>query len=831
MNNTAARRTRWMIVLPFACLLLTAGLLWWGTVWKLLLPEGETLLVWHWRIMPVLRWPLALLTMGLVAWIWAAIRRAHTPGCWTWLLAPLVFTPLPALLALFTDLLPRLLVSNGLFFGWIITAAWSGTRIYSAYRAPALLAGPSARALLAWGLFIIGACAYGFGGYHFSSHAGEHLGDEGHYLIQARSLYEHGNLDLRRYITDEHGRRLASKSHFHIAATSRSPHYYSWHTFGLSLIAAPLWPWDIAARHFLLGLIAGAGLAGLFLLAMESGAGIRASLTISLALGASTYWTLYAFRFLPETMGATLLMWSFFAVALQRRRPWTAVFLAAIMNGYLPLAHTRFLPLSLMAFGFFGLMGLFGGTPERWPQRLIRLTAFSLLSFAIYGMYALIQFKMFVGGSAYPINSTLFSYLPGAWEVFADARGAAPILPLLYWMIPAALVWPWKDRSQPIFSLGLLLTFAACVLTSCTNRVSVGGSCVQGRYLLVVVPLLAPGAAWCLRRATSKETFLFMLLGAVSILPLFFLLFWLPHIARNFTEPFFTIGAQPLFDGIFMPYIGLRSIHLPTLVFRAAAIAPLVFLTAILFLQCGLRRFGWILTGLAFAAALFVHANTVMPGRERSPNETTSLLDRVDVQQIRLARRPDDRDLNFFEIFGREFRDFMHHGKLVLTTEELAATEPPIYREKDIERNDWDGRPYRWFTLTGPFSPSRGTWILHVSGTISGKARPHLVIKEGAHVRVETGIPVENGKWMLNQLVELQGKKGDLYLLLRVEGKGKWTCQIEQMLFSRYDPAILKDARLTLDTDFTRTSFPDSDPVPVSSTNDHTASWAMPDED
>lgn len=830
MNDKTQYSPGWLMVFPIACVLWTVALLWWGTVWKLALPDGETLVIWHWRAMPFLRWPLAVVTLALVAWSARRMIRLQPRSHQAWLLTPLIFTPLPALPALFADLLSRHVVSNTIFFGWVAVTAWFFSRVYSAEVKHRLLTGPSGARRIVWVLFIIGACAYGYGGYYFSTHAGEHMGDEAHYRIQAQSLYEHGDLDLQRYITDEKGHLLGSKAHFHIAKTSRAPHAYSWHPPGLSFIAVPLWPWGMAGRHVLLGLIAGAGLAGIFLLARESGAGSRASLGVSLALGASTYWTLYAFRFLPETLGATLLLWSFYAVTVQRRRPWLAVVLAIAMNGYLPFAHTRFLPLSLMAFGFFGLMGLFGGTPERWTQRLLRLAVFSLLSLGFYAVYAYLQFNMFDGGSAYPVGSTLFSYLPGAWEVFADARGAAPILPLLYWLIPAALVWPWKDRSQPIFSLGLLLTVIACVLTSCTNRVSVGGACVQGRYLLVVVPLLAPGAAWCLSRAGSRQVSLFAALTAVSILPLFFLLFWIPELGRDFAQPFRTIGSQPLFDGIFMPYTGLRSTHLPAPVFLAATFAPLALLIALLCLHSGARRAGWTLTTLSLASLVYVHASTIRSARVWTPNDATPLLNRVHVQHVRMARMPDGNPRNFFELFGNGFRDFNMHGQLALTTEGLPATEPPLFREKDIDRNDWDGRPYRWFTLTGPFPPSPGPRILHVSGTVSGNARPFLAIKEGAHVRAETAIPVEHGHWQANQPFDLEGKKGDLYVLLRMEGEGVWGCEIDRLFWSRFHPRMLEDANLRLGNEFSRTSGPVATggaDILTTSTN----AWGMPGEE
>lgn len=798
-----------MSVYPFAGVIWAACLLWWGVVWKLWLSDQEVLLIWHWKPMLTLRWPLALLTVTGVYFAWrtycrvyAGIRPAEgqpSGPVWGWLLAPLLLAPLPALPALFADLLPAGLVSNGLFYGSSLVAAFVAFRLYLSIRFAHVLCCRPSVVRGAWGLFVAGALIYGGGGFFFSSQVGEHLGDEGHYRIQAQSLYEDGDLDIANNLNQD-ALMQRGPANFHIAGTSRPPHYYSWHPAGLSMLAAPLWPWGLAGRHLLLGLIAGAGLAGIFLLTMQSGAGMRASGTLALALGCSTYWMLYTFRFLPEILGAALLTWSFWGVSAQRRRPWIATVVAALVNGFLPFAHARFLPLSLLAFGFFGLMGLFGGSAEGWPKRLGRLTVFTLLTGAAYGAYAYTQNRMFVGGSAYPIEGTLCSYLPGGWHVFADKRGAAPLLPLLYWMIPAALVWSWKERFRPLFSVGLLLTFAACVLTSCTNWVSVGGSCVQGRYLLVVIPLLAPGAACCLRHSGVKETLLFMFLTVLSAVPLFYLLFWLPYIGRSFTFPLDTISSQPLFCGLFSPYCSLKLPYAADWRLVAGVVFPLAGLVGVLLLQIG-RRAGWIILAGVLLVAVLVHLGNGPYRQLAGPAQTSSLLGRVNVDRTYILRKPSLTSRSFFEIFGGSFRDFEVNRKLVLTNIRGLVAKPPVFRVQDIECNDWAGRPYRWFSLTAPFAPGDGTWVVHVSGTITGDVCPQLAIKEGAHVLTETPIAVQDGRWEISQDFAMKKKKrGDLYLLLRMEGEGEWTCEINQLRWSRYNPAMLESANLSLQT-------------------------------
>jgi len=814
MKESSGRSSRWMAFYPIAGVIWAACLLWLGTVWKLWLSDQEVLLVWHWKPMLVLRWPLALLTVisVFIGWrascrVYASIRpvpNQRLDGDRGWRLAPLMLAPLPALLALFADLLPAGLVSNGLFYGQSLVLAFLALRVYLSVRQPRIPGSHLTVAKIAWGLFVAGTCIYGGGGLFFSSRVGEHLGDEGHYRIQAQSLHEDGDLDIANNLNPDVLMKKGRAS-LHVARASRPPHLYSWHPAGLSMLAAPLWPWGLAGRHLLLGLIAGAGLAGLFLLAMQGGAGRRAAGTLTLALGGSTYWILYAFRFLPETLGATLLTWSFWGVAAQHRRPWTATVVAALVNGFLPFAHARFLPVSLMAFGFFGLMGLFGGSAESWPKRLGRLTVFTLLTAVGYGAYAYTQHCMFVGGSSYSIERTLFSYLPGGWNVFADVRGAAPLLPLLYWMIPAALVWSWKERARPLFPVGLLLTFAACVLTSCTNLVSVGGSCVQGRYLLVVIPLLVPGTAFCLRRSGVKETLLFMFLTVLSAVPLYYLLFWLPYIGRNFTLPLVTIGAQPLFSGLFSPYCHLQVPYTGDWHLVAGTLFPLAGLVGMLLLLLGNRRTGWIMLAGVLLVAGWVHRGNRPQRPLDGSAQAVPLLRRVNIDRAYITSKPSLTSRWFFDIFRASFGDFNANKKLVLTSIRDVAAKPPVFRLQDLENNDWAGRSYRWLSLTAPFTPSSGTWIMHASGTITGDARPHLAIKEGAHVLAETAIPVQNGRWEVTQDFTVKKKRGgDLYLLLRVEDEGEWTCEVNKLCWSRYNPDLLESLNLTLRTDETR---------------------------
>ncbi|NCD35297.1 MAG: hypothetical protein EOL87_18050 [Spartobacteria bacterium] len=168
-----------------------------------------------------------------------------------------------------------------------------------------------------------------------------------------------------------------------------------------------------------------------------------------------------------------------------------------------------------------------------------------------------------------------------------------------------------------------------------------GGSCVQGRYLLIVIPLLAPGSAWCLARVREKETGLFFVLSAVSILPAVYILHWVPYIGRAFISPLQMIDMQPLFNGTFSPYINLPAIHLSSWMRYTGQLFPIIVFGGTLLLLFCKRLGGWMLLIAALIMAIGVHA-----GKSHAvPQDTLdymreTLFDRVDPSNVRLSRGP-----------------------------------------------------------------------------------------------------------------------------------------------------------------------------------------------
>lgn len=796
---------RYMAVLgPLLAVGWTAALLGGAPVFRVSLSPGEYLLIWPHSAFAAHRavWAVIAILLAGAGVRWGGFfktpeSKSDSFARWGFILAPLWLLPLPALSAVFRDIGPAAWLANFLFFGTILLLAWTVARWLRVAGPVRIFCGPAGERKWLWTLFVVGAAAYGFGGNYVSRTAGEHLGDEGHYRIQQESLWADGDLDIYNNLNPPGAPKMADPARSHIAPNTRLPHWYNWHPIGLPLLAAPFGRWGVAGRHGVLGLIAGAGLAGLWALIRCGGVSRRAALLTTLVVGGSAYWAFYAFRFLPEMLGAVLLIWSFWAVSSQRTRPWGATVVACVTTAYLPFVHIRFLPLGLMAFGFFGLTGLGRAfkKEETWPRCIARMAVLTACQLSAIGLYFYVQSRMFTGSSV-PVEETLLSNISSLWRIIADHRGTAPIFPLLFLAIPSAIFWPFRDAEHRMFAAGLALTFLAAWITSCSNDAWFGGSCVQGRYLLVAVPLLTPGAAWWLDRAAPARQVVFAFLGLISVAFLVMMLWWLPHIGRSFTAPLDTVAGHPLFGGIWEPYAGLMDFtaspfsRVLTNIFVAGL---LVAFSALLTLRA---RVGWIVMVLAIAAGIGSHI--LRPRLTTCDSDAVAdVLGRCDWTQARMVRTPPLPARSLWEVSSGGLPEYPRGHSFVLTTDPAVVADPFVYSQGRIPANDWAGRSYRWFTAVPPFRPKAGRRLLQIAGTADDNVRPIFVLKEGSRVIFEGPMDRQGNRVSSTLDFDLSGRKGHLYILLRLEGAG--ACKIDTLQWTPFSDSFLSGTGLTVD--------------------------------
>jgi hypothetical protein len=726
----------------------------------------------------------------------------HSPAWCRWLriLRPLSLLPLVAVISLFADILPLGLVSNGLFFLPVVIVTMVLTRLWRA--APAT-SPEEAATTRRWAWRILGGTALFFMGigFYVSATTGEHVGDEGHYLIQAESLFRDGDLDIKNNFSfSDRGTVFTATELFnlHIAPNALGGHWYSWHPYGLSLLLAPFWPAGMPLRQLLLGLISGAGCVGLFLFSRRMGASSRSALGAILFFAGSVYWTLYSVRALPEVLGASLLIWVFWAMAAQKDKPWISIGVAAAGCIYLPFAHLRFLPLALMGIGLYGLAGLFSA--GHWGRKVLRLSLFSLICLLGAAAYVVIQRPMFAGVLSYQVGDMFFNYPLGAWAILADARGVMAVLPLFMWLAAAWIVWVVVDRENLWFALGIGVMFLTCLLTSASNTNYIGGSCVPGRFVLVVVPLLIPAAARMLDRATPLARWWFVFLGMISMAVLVVTLIRLPSIGRSFVMPVSAIRDHPLLLGLFSPHSTFIYDQPWTCwVTSLYAVAGIGLTTVLLLLPPGRKALSLLAMAGVVVTGMIAHRALARSAESYDADIVAAELLKLDLDQASVSRLNATNTLPLFQVSRHVFRDVRNpQRRPIVTTQDLGVRRvDQTLSQPRMEVNDWADRGFRWTTLTTPVDPPRGGKLIHVGGRIEGTATVVLAIREGGHTLFEGPLPAERGQVGIDLDMSCRGKSGHLYILVRLD-KGDGVFYLDDLYWSPYSDRMLEAANLQL---------------------------------
>ncbi|HBA84289.1 MAG TPA: hypothetical protein DCZ95_09375 [Verrucomicrobia bacterium] len=752
------------------------------------LKQGHFLDVWRFNFLLELRIPLALMLAFLsLCSVWLGRSKAVHSN-WAHRLKPLALLPWVGIALLFSDRLGAAVSSNVLFFGPLLVAAgivnrWLGSP------APSSSHQPGARPALI--LFVVCAILYSIMGIYFSSTVGEHAGDEAHYLIQAESLFQDGDLETNNQLEplpSQADDRRAKLSYMHMVENPATGKIHSYHPWGLALLAAPFWAGGLIVRQILLALMAAAGCAGMFLLCRRTGAGQSSSLIATGSLALSFFWAIYSIRFLPEVLGAALLVWTFWAIAAQKDKPWSSLAVATVCCAYLPYLHTRFIPPALMGIGFYGLAGLFGN--ERWPRKILRLGLLSTICLGALLALTFLQNRLY-GSGPYAVGSILFQHPAAAWAIFYDSQGLLSTLPVFAWYAGAALLWWATDRSHRFMASALSLTFLAVLLTSCTNAAALGGACVPGRYLLVAMPLLLPGAAYALERASPIARLWFYFLAGISAAMLLLTLVDLPEIGRAFNLPHQRLMEHPLFNGLFNPlasYIYPRDAA-ATLFASIFTGVTLLATFLLLWLPSKRRLLSVALLGLILAAGVAAH-------HHESFHLALSRVARLwDLRHAAFQRRPDSAPMALFNVSRQVFRDTLNRP--TLTTRDLgAARRGNLYSQPRLGNNDWAGRDVGWLTLTAPFSPPAGHLALRMMGAQTGDSQTIIAIRQGSRLLYEGKPPVASGHLDATWLLPVDDSLGDLYVLARLDGEGEF--KLEQMYYSPCPPALLREARLYL---------------------------------
>lgn len=636
-------------------------------------------------------------------------------------------------------------------------------------------------------LFATGTVLFCLLGAWVTKTIGEHSGDEGHYLIQAKSLHEDGDLDLRNNLGDVAAQDFTERTH--VSPNSRNGKWYSYHSSVLCFLLAPTCGHGLYARHLVLGTIAGLGLAGAYLLARLLGASRRGGWAVALLMGGSTFWGIYSCRALPEVLGGTLAVYGFVAILLQRTHPVRACLLAVACMGVLPWAYVRFFPLAMTLAGAYVIQCLYLSIP--WRRRLSRLSMFAALILGAWTLLTLNQCRMYVGGTVAPISDILMACPSGLWHVLTSSKGILVAFPIFACALLGTIGLLQYSRHRAWAFLALLC-FASIWVTSCSAPDWWGGSTVPGRFLVVTVPILMGVLALVLDVAAPGFRLVTFYLGFFSINLFCFLLSVFPDL-RALYDPIVAGDFHPLLSplphflfppGETFPWVVVVGAALPVFLWLFPRI-PISLQYAVVVLAAGVFFLNRTPPGEATYFPLWTaqkwerttpqHAFTWAFGDTSRP---LSLLDYSNL--CRMDRWP------------RSAREVT--GRLAKQVNCGGVISYPL-----ITPNGWDNHPeYRWATVMDPIPVNNHDYALRFRAEIHGDSDIELAIREGGRTHVIKTFKA--GTRIREELTFSIKKRNRLYILMRfVEPAEHTRLIIDELAITPYQAALAQTSNLMID--------------------------------
>jgi len=395
------------------------------------------------------------------------------------------------------DRAPLLLIFAGPL-RWAVAAIAIG----GALREPIVAVG---RAFASWTpsravIFVVSVAIYAGFGLHYAREMG-FGGDEPHYLIITHSLLKDGDLDIANN-HEQRDYRAFFPGELRPDFLRRGIHgeIYSIHAPGLPALVLPAY-----AIGGALGVVAFiALLAGFAALAVFELASAMAGPSVAALTWLATCLTIpfvpHAWLIYPELPGALVVAW---AVLWLWRAPASVgrTVLHGLAFATLPWLHTKF-AVFVALFSFFETVRL-------WPRirHIVALLAPIAISglawlYSFYRMYGVVDPEAPYG--TYTQMFVLARNIPrGTLGLLFDQKFGLLVYSPVYILALAGSWMMLRDSRTRTFAAALLVTAVAFFVSTTRLYMWWGGSSAPARFLVPMIPLLAPAIAIAIARATS----------------------------------------------------------------------------------------------------------------------------------------------------------------------------------------------------------------------------------------------------------------------------------------------------------------------------------------
>jgi hypothetical protein len=339
-------------------------------------------------------------------------------------------------------------------------------------------------------VFVVSLAMYlGFGLY--SAHETGVGGDEPHYLIITESLLRDHDLKIE----NNHQRRDYLKFYPgelrpDFFERGKNGEIYSIHAPGLPVLILP--PYAIAGRYGVVALMA--FLAALTALAIFDLAGVvagrEAAVLTWLACGFTVPFIPHAWMIFPELPGALLVAWAALWVIETTERSPGRWFWRGLALSTLPWLHTKF-SVFLAVFGV-----ALGWRLLRRPRALLSFAApiaavTALWFYSFYAIYG--SFDPEAPYGDYTRIYVLTTNIPhGLLGLFFDQKFGLLFYSPVYLGAIAGAWFILRSRGTRLLGVTLLVTIAAFVGSTARLYMFWGGSSAPARFLVPLLPCLAP---------------------------------------------------------------------------------------------------------------------------------------------------------------------------------------------------------------------------------------------------------------------------------------------------------------------------------------------------